>query len=65
MFTYNFNSDMCLFLEELKIKSDEQIEQPLLNSPEVFNLTETENMCLLNIPAMSVSFDSEEAEAVK
>ncbi|XP_058259097.1 dynein axonemal intermediate chain 4 isoform X2 [Hemibagrus wyckioides] len=57
--------ETLISLSELNIKRDEQIEEPLLNSPEVFNLTETENMCLLDIPAMSVSFDSEEAEAVR
>ncbi|KAK3574750.1 hypothetical protein QTP86_017524 [Hemibagrus guttatus] len=57
--------EILISLSELKIKRDKQIEEPLLVSPVVINLTETENLCLLDIPAVSVSVDSEEAEEIK
>ncbi|TVK90645.1 WD repeat-containing protein 78 [Bagarius yarrelli] len=52
-------------LSELKIERDEEIEKHLVSGPKEIYLTETENMCLLDIPAVIVSVDSEEAEEVK
>ncbi|KAK2858146.1 hypothetical protein Q7C36_006065 [Tachysurus vachellii] len=52
-------------LKEPKTKIEEEITEDMLDIPVVINLTETENMCFLDIPAVCVSVDSEEAEAVK
>ncbi|GAA6065121.1 dynein axonemal intermediate chain 4 [Tachysurus ichikawai] len=52
-------------IKEPKTKIEEEITEDMLDIPVVINLTETENMCFLDIPAVCVSVDSEEAEAVK
>lgn len=41
------------------------MEEPQLDDPVDIYLTETELMCFLDIPAVSVSVDSNDAEAVK
>ncbi|XP_017335109.1 dynein axonemal intermediate chain 4 isoform X1 [Ictalurus punctatus] len=56
--------ETVISLSELKIKSEEQIKEPLLDNPVDIYLTETEIMCFLDIPAVSVSVDAKEAEAV-
>ncbi|XP_046709480.1 dynein axonemal intermediate chain 4 isoform X2 [Silurus meridionalis] len=52
-------------LSELKTQREEQKEEVDLDKPVDIYLNDTEVMCFLDIPAMSISVDSEEAEAVK
>ncbi|KAB5584313.1 hypothetical protein PHYPO_G00105990 [Pangasianodon hypophthalmus] len=57
--------ETLISLSELKIKREEQIMEPQLDNPVDIYLNETEIMCFLDIPAVSICVDSEEAEAVK
>ncbi|XP_066521592.1 dynein axonemal intermediate chain 4 [Hoplias malabaricus] len=54
-------SDVQVWREEVK----EQIKEHMLDNVVDIYLTETETMWLLDIPAVCVSLDSDEAEAVK
>lgn len=59
---------LCLLHTDVQVRKDEvkeQVREDVLDSVLDCYLTETETIWLLDIPAVSVSVDSEDAEAVK
>lgn len=59
---------LCLLHTDVQVRKDEvkeQVREDILDHVLDCYLTETETIWLLDIPAVSVSVDSEDAEAVK
>lgn len=59
---------LCLLHSDIQVRKEEvkeQVREDILDSVVDCYLTETETIWLLDIPAVSVSVDSEDAEAVK